>query len=139
MSFLSIRFSLYVVVETNLVCLHKVSDNCFFFIQTALRFRHSLPARNLLMRPFTGLPATVVITLGLSLVGSISSLLSSPTGNCPAFPKLAEIAHSMERGHGVPFGSAITRRSLSDKDIFSCQGAPVPSELNCYRTGKGEN
>ena len=35
--------------------------------------------------------------------------------------------------------SDITRRSLSDKDIFCCQRAPVPSELNCYRTGKGED
>ena len=70
-------------------------------IQTALRSRHSLFARNLLMQPFTGLPATVVITLGLSLVGSISSLLSWPTGNCPAFPKLTSgyIRHrSLHRG-----------------------------------------
>ena len=39
-------------------------------IQTALRFRHSRHACNLLMQPFTGLPATVVSTLGRT-VGSI--------------------------------------------------------------------
>ena len=39
-------------------------------IQTALRFRHSRCACNLLMQPFTGLPATVAITLGRT-VGSI--------------------------------------------------------------------
>ena len=69
--------------------LHRFSVVLHFcFIQTALSSQHSLLARNLLMRPLTGLSATVVITLGLSLVGSICSLLSSPTGNCPAFPKL---------------------------------------------------
>ena len=57
-------------------------------IQTALRFRHSRHACNLLMQPFTGLPATVVITLWLSLVGSIHPLPSSPTGSYPDFPKL---------------------------------------------------
>ena len=45
------------------------------------------------MRPFIGWSATVVITLGRSRMGSSRPLLSSPTGNDPAFPKLALIAH----------------------------------------------
>ena len=92
LSFLSIIFSCR-DVEADWVCLHRFSVVLHFcFIQTALSSQHSLHARNLLMRPLTGLPATVVITLGLSLVGSFCSLLSSPTGNHPAFPKLILIA-----------------------------------------------
>ena len=45
------------------------------------------------MRPFIGWSAAVVITLGRSRMGSSCSLLSSPTGNDPAFPKLALFAH----------------------------------------------
>ena len=45
------------------------------------------------MRPFIGWSATVVITLGRSRMGSSCPLLSSPTGNDPAFPKLTLIAY----------------------------------------------
>ena len=53
------------------------------------------------MRPFIGWSATVVITLGRSLMGSSCPLLSSPTGNDPAFPKLALLAHPSGGPHKV--------------------------------------
>ena len=50
-------------------------------------------------------------------MGSSCPLLSSPTGNDPAFPKLAFLAHSHAGGHGAPFGLAITESLLSEKAI----------------------
>ena len=69
------------------------------------------------MRPFIGWSATVVITLGRSRLGSSYPLLSSPTGNDPAFPKLMLIAHSRAGGLGASFGSAITESLLPEKAI----------------------
>ena len=69
------------------------------------------------MRPFIGWSATVVITLGRSRMGSSCPLLSSPTGNDPAFPKLTLIAHSHTGGLGASFGSAITESLLPEKAI----------------------
>ena len=43
-----------------------------------------------------------------SRMGSSCPLLSSPTGNDPAFPKLTLLAHSHTGGLGASFGSAIT-------------------------------
>ena len=48
-------------------------------------------------------------------MGSSCPLLSSPTGNDPAFPKLAFLAHSHAGGHGAPFGLAIKESLLSEK------------------------
>ena len=48
-------------------------------------------------------------------MGSSCPLLSSPTGNDPAFPKLALLAHSHTGGHGASFGSAITESLLPEK------------------------
>jgi len=50
-------------------------------------------------------------------MGSSCPLLSSPTGNDPAFPKLAFLAHSHAGGHGAPFGLAITESLLPEKAI----------------------
>ena len=69
------------------------------------------------MRPFIGWSATVVITLGRSRMGSSCPLLSSPTGNDPAFPKLTLIAHSHTGGLGASFGSAIAESLLPEKAI----------------------
>ena len=69
------------------------------------------------MRPFIGWSATVVITLGRSRMGSSCPLLSSPTGNDPAFPKLALLARSHTGGPGASFGSAITESLLPEKAI----------------------
>lgn len=71
---------------------------CLFRLPDVLGTRFTLHARNLLMRPFIGWSATVVITLGRSRMGSSCPLLSSPTGNDPAFPKLALLAHSHAGG-----------------------------------------
>ena len=50
-------------------------------------------------------------------MGSSCPLLSSPTGNDPAFPKLTLIAHSHTGGLGASFGSAITESLLPEKAI----------------------
>ena len=50
-------------------------------------------------------------------MGSSCPLLSSPTGNDPAFPKLALLARSHTGGHGASFGSAITESLLPEKAI----------------------
>ena len=59
-------------------------------------------------------------------------LLSSPTGNDPAFPKLALLAHSHAGGHGASFGSAITESLLPEKAIRLSRNT-VPPGSNCYR------
>ena len=90
------------------------------------------------MRPFIGWSATVVITLGRSRMGSSCPLLSSPTGNDPAFPKLAFLAHSHAGGHGAPFGLAITESLLSEKAIHLSRNT-VPPGSNCYRPRRGKD
>ena len=90
------------------------------------------------MRPFIGWSATVVITLGRSRMGSSCPLLSSPTGNDPAFPKLTLIAHSHAGGHGAPFGLAITESLLSEKAIHLSRNT-VPPGSNCYRLRRGKD
>ena len=85
-----------------------------------------------LMRPFIGWSATVVITLGRSRMGSNCPLLSSPTGNDPAFPKLAVLAHSHAGGLGASFGSAITESLLPEKAIHLSRNT-MPPGSNCYR------
>ena len=50
-------------------------------------------------------------------MGSSCPLLSSPTGNDPACPKLALLAHSHTEGLGASFGSAITESLLPEKAI----------------------
>ena len=84
------------------------------------------------MRPFIGWSATVVITLGRSRMGSNCPLLSSPTGNDPAFPKLAFLAHSHAGGLGASFGSAITESLLPEKAIHLSRNT-MPPGSNCYR------
>ena len=89
------------------------------------------------MRPFIGWSATVVITLGRSRMGSSCPLLSSPTGNDPAFPKLALFAHSHTGGLGASFGSAITESLLPEKAIHLSRNT-VPPGSNCYRLRRGK-
>ena len=90
-----------------------------------------------LMRPFIGWSATVVITLGRSRMGSSCPLLSSPTGNDPAFPKLTLIAHSHTGGLGASFGSAIAESLLPEKTIHLSRNT-VPPGSNCYRLRHGK-
>ena len=71
-------------------------------------------------------------------MGSSCPLLSSPTGNDPAFPKLAFLAHSHAGGHGAPFGLAITESLLSEKAIHLSRNT-VPPGSNCYRLRRGKN
>ena len=89
------------------------------------------------MRPFIGWSATVVITLGRSRMGSSCPLLSSPTGNDPAFPKLALLARSHTGGLGASFGSAITESLLPEKAIRLSRNT-VPPGSNCYRLRRGK-
>ena len=89
------------------------------------------------MRPFIGWSATVVITLGRSRMGSSCPLLSSPTGNDPAFPKLTLIAHSHTGGLGASFGSAIAESLLPEKTIHLSRNT-VPPGSNCYRLRHGK-
>ena len=89
------------------------------------------------MRPFIGWSATVVITLGRSRMGSSCPLLSSPTGNDPACPKLTLIAHSHTGGLGASFGSAITESLLPEKAIRLSRNT-VPPGSNCYRLRHGK-
>ena len=70
-------------------------------------------------------------------MGSSCPLLSSPTGNDPAFPKLAFLAHSHAGGHGAPFGLAITESLLSEKAIHLSRNT-VPPGSNCYRLRHGK-
>ena len=84
------------------------------------------------MRPFIGWSATVVITLGRSRMGSSCHLLSSPTGNDPAFPKLAFLARSHAGGLSASFGSAITESLLPEKAIRLSRNT-MPPGSNCYR------
>ena len=72
-----------------------------------------------------------------TLIGSCP-LLSSPTGNDPAFPKLAFLAHSHAGGHGAPFGLAITESLLSEKAIHLSRNT-VPPGSNCYRLRRGKD
>ena len=65
-------------------------------------------------------------------MGSSCPLLSSPTGNDPAFPKLTLIAHSHTGGLGASFGSAITESLLPEKAIHLSRNT-VPPGSNCYR------
>ena len=71
-------------------------------------------------------------------MGSSYPLLSSPTGNDPAFPKLAFLAHSHAGGHGAPFGLAITESLLSEKAIHLSRNT-VPPGSNCYRLRRGKD
>ena len=89
------------------------------------------------MRPFIGWSATVVITLGRSRMGSSCPLLSSPTGNDPAFPKLALLARSHAGGLGASFGSTITESLLPEKAIHLSRNT-VPPGSNCYRLRHGK-
>ena len=71
-------------------------------------------------------------------MGSSCPLLSSPTGNDPAFPKLAFLAHSHAGGHGAPFGLAITESLLPEKAIHLSRNT-VPPGSNCYRLRRGKD
>ena len=70
-------------------------------------------------------------------MGSSCPLLSSPTGNDPAFPKLALLAHSHTGGLGASFGSAITESLLPEKAIHLSRNT-VPPGSNCYRLRHGK-
>ena len=70
-------------------------------------------------------------------MGSSCPLLSSPTGNDPAFPKLALFAHSHTGGLGASFGSAITESLLPEKAIRLSRNT-VPPGSNCYRLRHGK-
>jgi hypothetical protein len=90
----------------------------FFFhsIQTvSTLFDTRISAHALLTWPFTGLPATVVSTLGLSLVGSSTSPPSLPIGSGPIFPKLAESLVPSLEVLARPSAWLLQERSLSEK------------------------
>ena len=70
-------------------------------------------------------------------MGSSCPLLSSPTGNDPAFPKLALLAHSRAGSHGASFGSAIAESLLPEKAIRLSRNT-VPPGSNCYRLRRGK-
>ena len=87
------------------------------------------------MRPFIGWPATVVITLGRSRMGSSCPLLSSPTGNDPAFPKLALLAPTREV---LARPSArLSQRACCLKKLFGCQGTPCRRGQTVTGSGTG--
>ena len=69
-------------------------------------------------------------------MGSSCPLLSSPTGNDPAFPKLTLIAHSHTGGLGASFGSAIAESLLPEK-LFTCQGTPCRRGQTVTGSGTG--
>ena len=71
-------------------------------------------------------------------MGSSCPLLSSPTGNDPAFPKLALLARSHTGGLGASFGSAITESLLPEKAIHLSRNT-VPPGSNCYRLRHGKS
>ena len=70
-------------------------------------------------------------------MGSSCPLLSSPTGNDPAFPKLTLLAHSHTGGLGASFGSAIAESLLPEKAIHLSRNT-VPPGSNCYRLRHGK-
>ena len=87
------------------------------------------------MRPFIGWSATVVITLGRSRMGSSRPLLSSPTGNDPAFPKLALLAPTREV---LARPSArLSQRACCLKKLFACQGTPCRRGQTVTGSGTG--
>ena len=71
-------------------------------------------------------------------MGSSCPLLSSPTGNDPAFPKLTFLARSHAGGLGASFGSAITESLLPEKAIRLSRNT-VPPGSNCYRLRHGKD
>ena len=71
-------------------------------------------------------------------MGSSCPLLSSPTGNDPAFPKLTLLARSHTGGLGASFGSAITESLLPEKAIHLSRNT-VPPGSNCYRLRRGKD
>ena len=70
-------------------------------------------------------------------MGSSCHLLSSPTGNDPAFPKLAFLARSHAGGLSASFGSAITESLLPEKAIRLSRNTVSPGS-NCYRLRHGK-
>lgn len=70
-------------------------------------------------------------------MGSSCPLLSSPTENDPACPKLALLARSLAGGLGAPFGLAISESLLSEKAIRLSRNT-VPPGSNCYRFWHGK-
>lgn len=88
------------------------------------------------MRPFIGWSATVVITLGRSRMGSSCPLLSSPTGNDPAFPKLTLIAHSHTEVLARP-SVRLSQRACCLKKLFTCQGTPCRRGQTVTGSGTG--
>ena len=87
------------------------------------------------MGPFIGWSATVVITLGRSRMGSSCPLLSSPTGNDPAFPKLALLAPTREV---LARPSArLSQRACCLKKLFGCQGTPCRRGQTVTGSGTG--
>ena len=71
-------------------------------------------------------------------MGSSCPLLSSPTGNAPAFPKLTLIAHSHTGGLGASFGSTIAESLLPEKAIHLSRNTVSPGS-NCYRLRRGKD
>ena len=128
----------------------NVPSHLFFcFIQTALRSRHSLFARNLLMRPFTGLPATCCLNFNLlkfyarAVPGGEYLFLAVMANR-----ELSGFSEADERIYPpslTPSQEVLARPSVRPSQgdrclvkVFSCKRAPAPSESNYYRTGQGE-
>ena len=90
--------------------------------------RRSSTITDRLAKPLTQLPATVVITLGLLLVGSLCSLLSSPPPGtirilrswCLSLVPFGSIGAPPDLAHRFPNH---TERSLFGGALFNCQGA----------------
>ena len=75
------------------------------------------------MRPFIGWSATVVITLGRSRMGSSCPLLSSPTGNDPAFRSWRCSLAPMREVLARP-SARLSQGACCLKKLFTCQGTP---------------
>ena len=88
------------------------------------------------MRPFIGWSATVVITLGRSRMGSSCPLLSSPTGNDPAFRSWRCSLAPMREVLARP-SARLSQRACCLKKLFTCQGTPCRRGQTVTGSGTG--
>ena len=88
------------------------------------------------MRPFIGWSATVVITLGRSRMGSSCPLLSSPTGNDPAFRSWRCSLAPMREVLARP-SARLSQRACCLKKLFGCQGTPCRRGQTVTGSGTG--
>ena len=107
-----------------------------FAFSDCLTFSALALCPQLLMQPFIGWSATVVITLGRSRMGSSCPLLSSPTGNDPAFRSWRCSLAPMREVLARP-SARLSQGACCLKKLFGCQGTPCRRGQTVTGSGAG--